>query len=344
MINRVIYRFLLVFVTIAIAGNAYGQEPIFSISNQSDTYLNPANTFNAFTTDTYLKLNVQFRDQWNSISSGDNYATSKLQAEYNVYESQNDAWNIGVIFLSDQSSARSLGFTSFQFLGAYTRKLSEGRKNRNLQMISLGGSFGINQLSSDVGDLFFGRQFNLNTFSIDRDLMSGEEFRNEAFNYNSINLGARWTYIIDEDVHYSAGLSVSNVNSPSVSSQNSDFSIDPRIILQAEGSLALSDGFQHRPSLIFVSQSNFWQFVPAYGVTLDINSDEDDFSLLGGVGLRMVNSIESIMADAVLFNVGLRSSKWSFSFNFDMNVSSLRTFTSSNGAIELTLGYNLMSN
>jgi hypothetical protein len=319
----------------------YAQEPIFSISNQSDTYLNPANTFSALTSDSYLKLNVQFRDQWNSISSGDSYATSKLQAEFNLYKSNYDAWNVGVIFLSDQSSARSLGYTSFQFLGSYTRKLSEGRKNKNLQMITLGGLFGFNQLSSNVGDLWFGRQFNLNTFSIDRSLMSGEELRNEAYNYSNINLGARWTYIIDEDVHYSAGLSISNLNSPNVSSLNNDFSIDPRIVLQAEGSLYLSEGVQHAPSLIFVSQSGFWQFVPVYGVALDINNDEDDFSLTGGVGLRMVNSIESIMADAVLFNIGLRSVKWSFSFNFDMNISSLNTFTNSNGAIELTLGYSL---
>ena len=289
-------------------------------------------------------MNVQFRDQWNSVSSGDNYATSKFQAEYNVYESQYDAWNIGVIFLSDQSSARSLGYTNFQFLGSYTRKLSEGRKNRDLQIVSLGASFGYNQIRSDVGDLWFGRQFNLNTFSIDRTLMSGEELREESYNYNNLNVGARWTYIENEDEYYSVGLSVSNVNGPGVSSLNNEFSIDSRIVLQAEGSLFLSDGFMHRPSVIFVSQSSFWQFVPAYGVDLDINSDEGDISLMGGVGLRIVNSVESIMTDAVLFNIGLRSSQWSFSFNFDMNVSSLRNFTNNNGAIELTLEYNLTSN
>lgn len=317
---------------------------MFSVALGDDTYLNPANTFNAITSDAYLKFNVQFRDQWNSVSVGDSYATSKLQAEYNVYESQYDAWNVGLIFLSDQSSARSLGYTTFQFLGSYTRKLSGDRKNNDSHMVSFGGSFGFNQLKSSVGNLWFGRQFNLNTFAIDNSLMSGEEFRIDSYNYNSLNIGARWTYRIEKDLYYTAALSISNINSPSVSALDDAHSINPRLVFQGEASLYLSPGFEHMPALTFVSQSGFWQLVPAYRVAIDINSDEDSFSLLAGVGMRAVNSIESVIADAILINLGLRSPNWSFSFNFDMNVSSLRTFTNSNGAIELALGYNLTSN
>ena len=331
-------------VVLGFSISLYGQEPIFSISTSTDTYLNPANTFNAITSDAYLKFDVQFRDQWNSVRTGDSYATSKLHAEYNIYESQYDAWNMGVIFLSDQSSARSLGYTTFQLLGSYSRKLTGDRRNRDSHMITLGGAFAFNQMSSSVGNLWFGRQFDLNTFSIDNSLMTGEEFRNYSYNYNSLNIGGRWTYLIEKGIYYTAALAISNLNNPSVSSLNQDYGISPRIVFQSEAAMYLSDGFEHIPALTFVSQNGFWQLVPSYKVSIDINSDEDAFSLLAGVGVRAVNSVESVMADAVLFNLGLHSPNWSFCFNFDMNISSLRTFTNSNGAIELALGYSLTRN
>lgn len=344
MTNSYIYKIILLFAVSLVSIHSYGQEPIFSVATGNDTYLNPANTFNSLTSDTYLKLDVQFRDQWNSISSGDSYATSKLQAEYNLYESQYDAWNVGLIFLSDQSSARSLGYTTFQVLGSYTRKLTGDRRNNDSHMVSFGGAFGFNQLRSSIGDLWFGRQFNLTTFSIDNSLMSGEEFRTNGYNYNSLNVGGRWTYFIEKGVYYTAALSLSNLNSPSVSTLDDTHSIDPRLIFQTEAAIYLAEGFQHMPALTFVSQAGFWQLVPSYKVAIDINSDEDSFSLVAGVGMRTVNSIESIMADAVLFNLGLQSANWRFSFNFDMNISSLKTFTNNNGAIELALGYQLISN
>jgi hypothetical protein len=318
---------------------SYGQDPIFSITSTGDTYFNPANTFNALNSDSYLKLDVQFRDQWNALSDGDAYATSKLQAEYNIYKSQLDAWNIGVIFLRDLSNAGNLSYTNFQALGAYTRKLSGNRGLFDSHILTLGGSYGFNQTTLDIGDFWFGRQFNLSTFSIDPSINSGEQFTLETYNYGSLTLGARWTYHIDSDYYYNASLSVSNLNAPRLESLNTDVAIDNRIVFQAEARLPLAEGIQHLPSLFFLSQYQFLQVIPSYKLVFNINSEDGDFLLFLGGGLRLVNSDESFMADAFLMNIGLSSKSWSFGFNFDLNVSQLRTFTNNNGAIELALSY-----
>lgn len=319
---------------------SYGQDPIFSLTSTGDTYFNPANTFNALNTETYLKLDVQFRDQWNALSDGDAYATSKLQAEYNIYKSQIDAWNIGVIFLRDLSNTGNLNYTNFQALGAYTRKLSGNKGLNDSHLLTVGGSYGFNQTTLNVGDFWFGRQFNLNTFSIDPNLNSGEQFTTETYNFGSLTLGGRWTYHIDEDYYYNASLSISNLNSPSLeSTSNSDIGIDSRLVFQADARLPLAEGVQHMPSLFFVSQFQFLQIVPSYNFVFNINSEDGDFLLFLGGGLRLVNSIDAFMTDAFLMKIGLSSKSWSFGFNFDLNVSQLRTFTNNNGAIELALSY-----
>lgn len=315
---------------------------MFSILSMDDTYLNPANTFNPFYSNSLVKFDLQFRDQWNSVSNGDTYATAKVQGEYNFYLSQYDAWNVGMYWLSDRSSSSGLRNNNLQLLGSYTRKLSETRSNKFSHIITAGAGISFAQTNADLGNLWFGRQFNLNTGFIDRTLTSGEEFRTDNYSYTSLDGGLRWMYLLDDNNYYMAGFSVAHFNSPTIEGTNQSFSINQRLLFQAEAHMELSDGIDHIPGLVFINHRPFWQLSPSYSISIDINSDDNLFALVSGVSARLVNSDDGIMMDAVIFNLGLQSDSWSFNFNFDLNSSSLSTFTNNNGAIELALSYSLI--
>lgn len=305
--------------------------------------MNPAYSFNPFLENTLISANLKFRDQWNSVSAGDTYSTAKVNVDYNVYNSSVDGFNLGVLFLSDRSNTGYLKNTSFQVLGSYTRKLTEGRGINNSQIITVGSSFSFAQTTTDLEQFWFSRHYNLNKLEIDKTLNSGEDFRINNYTYNDLNLGAKWMMIYDEKRYLMIGLSSSHTNQPSVESTNSTFQIPRRIVFQAEASLELSEKFNHIPGLLYVKQSPSWQLVPSYHFSADIYNEDNPFALVTGISSRIVNSIDGVLMDAILLDIGLTSSTWSFRFNFDINISPIRVYTNGNGAIELSLGYKIPS-
>lgn len=322
----------------------HGQDPIFSIYKIDDTYLNPANTFNQFIEEeSILKLNLHFRDQWTSISEGDTYTTVKLQGDYNIYSSDLDGFNGGIMFVNDRSSNGGLVNTGLTLLGSYTRKLSQGRRSYGSHIVTIGSSFTFAQSNMSLDKLWFGRQFDLNANIRDLTLQSGEEFRLESFSYNDFNLGGRWMYVNDKNNYYMFGLSGSHLNNPTISSLNTNYSIPLRMVLQAEASFGLSENLNHIPSILYVKQDLFWQFRPSYHLSIDINNDDNSFALLAGASTRITNTIDGVVTDALIFDIGLTSKSWNFNFSFDVNISSLKTYTGRNGAIELSFGYILNS-
>jgi len=323
------------------ASGLSSQDAMFSILSLDDTYLNPANTFNPFYNNSTLKFDLQFRDQWNSVSNGDTYATAKVHGEYNLYLSQYDAWNVGLFWLSDRSSGKGHKNSNLQLLASYTRKLSETRGNKYSHFITMGAGMSFAQTNADLENIWFGRQFNLNSNFIDRTLTSGEEFRIDNHSYSSIDGGLRWMYLLENDNYYMAGLSIAHLNNPSIESTNANFSISPRLLFQAEAHLDLSEGFNHIPGLVLINHGPFWQISPSYGLSIDIYNDDNSLSLISGVSARLINSVNGIMMDAIIFNLGLQSNTWSFNFNFDLNSSALKTYTNNNGAIELALSYSI---
>ncbi len=334
----------IILILIVISGPLRSQDPIFSISDFEELYLNPAYSFNAITEDTRVSANLKFRDQWNAVNVGDVYNTSRVLADFNIYKSYVDGFNGGIMFLSDRSNTQNLKTTSIYFQGSYTRKISGGRGNDDSQFITLGSSFAFSQTNMDLQNLWFSRQYDINRFEIDQSLESGEEGRQNSIGYRDLNIGARWMMMYDDNKYIKIGLSVSHINGAEIEGLNSSYNMTSRYVLHAESSLELSERLYHKPSILFISQNPFWQIVPAYRLSIDITNLENPFALVIGPAARILNSTNGVMMDAILLEVGLESQTWNFKFNFDINTSSLQTFTNGNGAIELSLGYKIVSN
>lgn len=320
------------------------QDPIFSQLNTNDTYLNPANTFNAINSDVTVKLDLHFRDQWNNVAAGDNYSTSKVQAEYNFYKSNYDCWNAGLIFMSDRSNTGYLKQTSFQAVGSYSRVLSGGSSFYKTSMITIGSSVGFGQTNVDLSNLWFGRQFDLMSLTVQRDLDSGEQFTTDEASFIDVNLGGRFMRYLDKKSYFIIAAGMSHLNRPSLSETNSSINYTPRINFQAEALFPITNNLYHKPSIVFVKQSWAYQFVPAYLLSMDLDNAEDDFALSTGVSARIVNGLNGTILDAMILHLGIASTQWHLKFSFDINTSTLQQATNGVGAIELSLGYNIIPN
>jgi|GEM_PF-1334885 len=319
------------------------QDPIFSNISLEDTYLNPANSFNPFTNEYIANFNLQFRDQWSAITNNNTYATVKLQGDVNIYKTDNDSWNGGLIFLSDRSSEGFLKQTSARIAMSYTRRLTERSfRNEGSHFLAAGFSYGFGQTNVDYGAFWFGRQYDTNLLTINTTLETGEIFDTDPVSYSDINFGLKWTFLLDDESIYTAALGVDHLNNPVISNSNSDVVLDRRITAQLGANLSIDESLSHEPHLTFVSQGPFFQVVPGYKIILGLDSLESDFAIGIGLATRVVKSINGILIDAAIFNIELSGRNWNMNLNFDLTTSEFKNFNNGNGAIELTLGYQIL--
>lgn len=319
------------------------QDAYFSHIKSNDLYFNPAQGLNPLINDTKAKLDLQFRDQWNSIAKGDVYTTTKLDAEVNVYNSTVDAWNVGLIFLSDNSSSRILKQTSFTLSGSYLRKLSGSYRDKAGDYISAGLSYSFSQTNLDLSSVWFSRQFDITALQFDRDISSGEIFENDNTSFSSLIAGLHWTRMLNDHEFLAAGFSVSHINNPSLSEANASNTLPVKLNMSLRSKLNIVESFFHAPSIQFSYQAGYYQITPAYRLIVGIESkEESDFAVSLGTGVRVVNNINGISTDAIIFLFGISSETWSFDFSFDMTSSALNDFNNRNGAIELSLAYRIL--
>jgi type IX secretion system PorP/SprF family membrane protein len=342
-ISHIIILILITTFVVYPTGKTFGQDAVFSNINLDDTYLNPANSFNAFTTESIASFDLQFRDQWSAITNNNTYATIKLQGDVNIYKTDSDSWNGGLVFLSDRSNEGFLKQTSVRFIMAYTRRLT-GRSFRNegSHFLSAGFSFGLAQTNVDYGALWFGRQYDTNLLTINTTLETGEIFNTDPVSYNDMNFGLKWLYFLDDESIFTAALGVDHLNGPSISNINQAVALDKRFTLQLSASLSIDESLSHEPHFTLINQGPFIQIVPGYKLSLGLDNLESDFAISLGLAARVVNSINGILMDAALINIGLSGRNWNMNFNFDLTTSDIKNFANGNGAIELTLGYMIL--
>lgn len=342
-LKHIIITFVLVLLVGYLPIPLIGQDAIFSNLKQSDTYLNPANSFNAFTDESTAVFDLQFRDQWSAITNNNTYATVKLQGDVNIYKTDFDSWNGGLLFLSDRSNQGFLKQTSSRITMAYTRRLTERSfRNDGSHFLTAGFSYGFGQTNVDYGALWFGRQYDTNLLTINTTLETGEILDTDPVSYSDINFGLKWTYIVDDESVFTAGIGLDHINNPSISNENPDVSLDRRLTAQFRGNLSIDESLSHEPHLTIVAQGPFVQVVPGYKLILGLDSLESDFAISLGLASRVVKSINGVLVDAVIFNFGLSGRNWYTDFNFDLTTSEFKNFDNSNGAIELTLGYKIL--
>lgn len=320
-----------------------GQDAIFSYLSTEDSYLNPANSFNALLNERIATFDLQFRDQWSSITNNNTYATIKVQGDFNIYKTKTDSWNGGIIFLSDRSNEGFLKYQNVRFLASYSRRLT-GRSFRNTDshFISAGFSYGLAGTNIDYGALWFGRQYDTNLLNINPSLESGEILNTEAVNYQGLNLGFKWLYFLDEYNSYSAAIGIDHFNQPTISNDNPSVTLTPRITTQLYARLNINESMAHKPFLAVIYQKPFLQIVPGYQFATGIESLDNDLAVSMGASARLINGINGFKFDAFILAIGLSASNWKMNFSFDLTASEFKNYNNGTGAIELTLAYRIL--
>jgi len=303
-----------------IAQFSFAQDIHFSQFNASPLNINPALTGNF---DGEYRIMGNYRSQWSSVTLP--YKTFSLGTDAHNFL-QNENIGAGVFINNDKTGDSRLKTFHFIISGSYKIMLDEDLKH---QIIG-GLQIGIAQKSIDYDDLKFDSQYN--GFFFNPVASNNESFKNEGQTYPIINLGAMWQFQ-HERTAANFGMSLYNINSPKQSFFNrNQIKLDRRLNIHGAGQLPITDKIDLLPSLLFMKQGSFAEFMIGTFAKMVLNNDPYQYrAIYFGPWLRS--------GDAGCFVVAMDYNNVNVGFSYDLNYSDLIEASRRKGGFEISFRY-----
>ncbi len=310
------------------------QDPAFSQFFASPLTLNPALTgkFNGT-----LRVAGNYRNQWPQINNA--YITSTISVDGNIMANKitnGDAWGVGLMTMTDRTASGILTSNYVALSTSYQKALDENGWNQ----IGLGfqGSYASKRL--DGTKLNFEDQ-------LDQQggwtLPSAEAVSGHQVNlsYFDLNVGVLYNGSSDGNNNYYLGVSAYHIIQPTESfTGQSVYTLHPRFTVHGGYSFPLSqsnnNNFIHLSGL-YSRQANAVDAMLGGAWSYNLNADQEGsppINLYLGVWARFSN-----LTDAVIPYLGLDVGSFTLGMTYDVNVSSLKSASESQGGFEISLIY-----
>lgn len=320
------FKYIIFFCALFIAHpDLSAQDPHFSQFFASPLTLNPAYT-GRFDGD--FRIAGNYRNQWPTINKA--YTTSTISGDFGIFGKNlplNDRWGVGVMAYTDQQADGVLKNTFYSFSTAYHKGLDEAGDNQ----ISLGFQGTYAQKRLNTTNLKFEDQLRSDGFTgITNEIFDP---RNLNINYFDLNAGFIFTGTVGTSTNYYAGASMYHINKPRETFTGAQFFLNPRYTLHGGLYFPVGDISTLHTSALFQTQGGANETVLGAAIGFNLNNDFDykPTTFYAGSWFR-VN-------DALIPYVGLEFGNFRFGASYDVNVSSLRTVSNSQGGFEISLIY-----
>lgn len=317
----------------------------FSLNAQdihfSQFYMNPLQQNPAMAGAVYgMEANINYKDQWRAI--GAPYKTFALgyHLRFNKKRSSNGYLAGGANFFADRAGDSNMGTGQGNLSLAYHAKLNSHN--------TLGGGIqaGYFQRSIDFSGLQWGSQFD--GVAYDPTLAGGLSSGSSNFTKFDLGAGLVWVYNNKEgdikvtdnhDLNFNAGFSVMHLTRPKYSYIGTSERLPMRVVFHANGVISLAESSKMAivPGFMYYRQGPAQEI---YFGTLFRHLLSQDSKFTGlknssafywGAYLRTRDAITA----KILFEYG----GWGFGVSYDVNVSSLKTATSTRGGLEFGIRY-----
>jgi type IX secretion system PorP/SprF family membrane protein len=311
-------------VACAVAVDVSAQDLHFSQFMNSPLVTNPANT--GFIPDGDYRLGVNYRNQWSSIMAMPYKTMSAFGDVQTMSNEDNTGWlGVGGLILRDVAGSGNLTSTKIYGSVAYHQMIDAG------SLVSLGFNVGWVNKRIDASNLKFPDQFDGHFF--DSKLPTSVFLSRNNINYVDLQVGANYAYFPDDRTYFNAGFSTMHINRPRESFFDTQAdSIDNRISMRhnafVNGSYKLNDQWIINPNVYFSYQAKSWELVAGMNAHYNLSGDGEKI-LIGGVYYRH--------KDAVIPMIGIGLKDYTFTFTYDVTMSTLRDYNNTRGAFEFSL-------
>lgn len=311
-----IFSSALIFGSMLIVMNSNAQDAHYTQFDASPLMSNPA-TAGMFEFSDW-RASARFRSQWGSL--GTNFLTTAVSFDMPF----KDRYGIGGYF-QNYDMASTINVTNCVVGGAYEITEPDNPEYR----LTAGLQLGFMIKSINRNSLIFDNQYDNGLFN--EDLPTGEFFEKGSKFSPDVNLGMFYQATNkSKDFIPWGGASIYHVTVPKdvfIGSQK--IRVPLRWLIMGGGEWQANEKLKILPSMQFMKQRADSEF--DLSILGQYHVEDTEYDILGGFSWRT--------SDALAFHTGIHHRENIFRISYDFNVSSLRNFTHSKGAIEFSLLY-----
>lgn len=274
------------------------------------------------------RITSAYRNQWQSVTVP--YRTLALGMEYKrpIGANSNDFITLGLQATNDiAGDSRLRRIQIFPVLNYHKSLNSE--KDTYLSAGIMGGPV---MQRFDPSQLAFDDQFVNGSYSSSNP--TKQVFTNTGFTYWDIAAGLNFSSVAGENTRYYIGAGLFHFTKPKVAFQKQyDIVLNPKIVVNAGFSKPLSDVNKLIVYADYFMQGGARQIQGGLLLSHDFlgNSEDQKIALSGGLFYRL--------KDALVPVIKLDYNKIGIGFNYDVNVSKLKTASQMRGSYEVTISY-----
>jgi len=309
---------------IAMQLSSLAQDLHFSQFMQTPLLINSANT--GFIPEGDYRLGVNYRNQWASISAFP-YKTISVFGDCQLLQNSNETgWlGLGGLLLRDVAGTSALTSTKLYGSVAYHQMINSG------SLLSLGFNAGWANKRINTVNLTFPSQWNGQFFDV-HQTSSAPLLDANQINYFDLQVGMNYAYFPNPQTYFNVGLSAMHVNRPVESFWSTSTGVNNRISVRynafVNASFKLSDRLIIQPNLYFSTQAKAWEAVGGMALLYNISGD-GDYTLSAGTYYRW--------SESLIPQVGVGIGQLQFNFSYDISASTIKNFTSRQGAFEFSI-------
>lgn len=304
--------------------NASAQDPHFSQFFSSPLTLNPAFTGKF---DGNYRVAGNYRNQWPTINNA--FTTATASVDFHIlknYIPLNDAWGLGFVAYNDNSAAGAVNFNYATISTAYHKGLDE----EGYHQLSAGFQITYANMLINTSNLKFEDQLTTNGFTG----VTNEIFNNATLksNYVDVNAGILYNGSTTDKNNFYFGLSLYHITRPQQQFTGGLYNLSSRATIHAGTYFPVGENnILHLSALqSFQGSTSETVFGGAYQFVLN-NENEKSSNLYVGSWVRF--------GDAIIPYLGLEFNNMRFGATYDINTSSLKSASQTQGGLEVSLIY-----
>ncbi|HEX3006501.1 MAG TPA: PorP/SprF family type IX secretion system membrane protein [Bacteroidales bacterium] len=308
------------------SGSVYSQDIHFSQFYNVPMLVNPAHT-GSFDGD--WQASAGYRNQWKSIAQP--FRTLAVSYERQFYI-QSHHISGGLFILNDNSGNIALKSNQFVLSGAYHRTINNHRLHGGLQV-------GYVHKVVDFGDNVFPDQWDPSLGYYNPLLNTGVE-DGDKLSYLDVNLGVMWQKKFGKFLP-EGGVAVYHINNPKESFYDDDVHLPPKMAFHAGVKCDVTPNVYITPRLLLMNQKGAKDYIFGTSAGFSLPPNSSGVREING-GIYMRNTLAN-NTDAVVVTVGTMVRNIQLGISYDLNISSLQTYSNNRGAFEITLIYRSIS-
>lgn len=302
------------------------QDIHFSQYFNSPMLINPAYTGNF---DGDWQASAAYRNQWKSLVQP--FRTLAVTYERQLYIGSHHL-SAGLLLLNDNSGNIALKSNQIILSGAYHRTI-------NNHILHAGVQAGYVHKVVDFGNTTFPDQWDPVLGYYNPALSSGVE-DGDRLSYLDMNFGMMWQKKISKFTP-EAGFSLFHLNYPKESFYGDNRHIPLKWAVHTGIKYDMTPGFYITPAILLMNQAQASDYVVGFNAGFSVSPNTSGVHALNA-GIYLRNMITS-NTDAIILMAGTTVRNIRIGISYDLNISTLQTYSNNRGAFEISLVYRSIS-